>query len=113
MCDKDWINPTADGWIRWEKDSSCHLDLDEELDNSQNRLHEVSTLCCNKITKSLHCISNEVCNFPYYDGIGDVSLFLDEFERDVLEEQQLQSLDIALSAAPTCWWGTHKDNIGD
>ena len=50
---------------------------------------------------------------PYNDGIGDVSVFLDSFERDVLEEQRFQALDIALRSMPACWWSTHKYNIGD
>lgn len=24
--DEDWINPTADGWIMWDRDKSCTLD---------------------------------------------------------------------------------------
>lgn len=31
MWDKYYINPTTDGWIVWDKDSSCTLDSDEEL----------------------------------------------------------------------------------
>lgn len=30
--DEDWINTTVDGRISWEKDSSCVLDSDEELE---------------------------------------------------------------------------------
>lgn len=85
--DEDWINPTIDGRISWDKDSLCVSDSDEELENEHNQLHEVSTLCYNKLTKSLHCISKKVHNLPYYDGIGDSNLFIDEFERDVSEEQ--------------------------
>ena len=56
--DEDWINPTANGRLIWEKDSSCISDSDEELENWHNHLHEVSTLHCNQVTKSLHCISS-------------------------------------------------------
>lgn len=73
--------------ISWENDSSCHLDSDEELENWKNWLCEVFTMHYNRVTKYLHCISTEVCNLSYYYGIGDVNLFLDEFERDVLEEK--------------------------
>lgn len=52
----------------------------------KNRLHEVSLMRCNRLTKSLQCISNELPNLPHYDDLEDVNLFLDKFERDVLEE---------------------------
>lgn len=31
--DEDWINPTADGRIAWERDKSCASYLDEEIEN--------------------------------------------------------------------------------
>ena len=37
--DEDWINPTADEMLNWEKDSSCFLDSDGEMENWQNHLH--------------------------------------------------------------------------
>lgn len=66
---------------------------------------------CNMHTKSLLCISIEVCNLPYYDGLEYVKLFMDKFERDVSEEHCFQALYIALRATPTRWWGTHKNNF--
>ena len=36
LCGEDWINPTIDGNIKWEKDSSFFSDSDEELENSHN-----------------------------------------------------------------------------
>lgn len=48
---------------------------------------------------------------PYYDGIINVSLLILEYEREILEEQRLQALDVALRSTPTKWWGTHKRNI--
>jgi len=42
-----------------------------------------------------------------------VSLFLDEYEREIIEEQRLQDLDVALKGTPARWWGTHKINIAD
>lgn len=76
-------------------------------------MHKVSTLCRNRLTKSLHYISTKVRSLPHYDGIGDVILFLDEFEMDVLKECRFHALDIALRSTPVLWWGMQKDNIGD
>ena len=58
-------------------------------------------------------MTSEVCNLPYYDGLGDVNIFLDDYEEQVPESQILLALDIALKATPARWWGTHKKNIGD
>ena len=44
--DEDRVNPKAEGVLCWEKDSKCFSDSDEELENWQGRLHEVSALRC-------------------------------------------------------------------
>lgn len=56
MQDKEWVNPTADGQITWDRNSSCTLDSDEELKRWQNRLHEITTLSCNMMTRSRRCV---------------------------------------------------------
>ena len=42
--DEYWINPMADGVLCWERDSERFSDSDEEMENWQNRLHDVSVL---------------------------------------------------------------------
>lgn len=81
--EKDWVNHTLEGKLSWECDSSCTSDSEEELENSQNRLHEVSTRCCVRITKSVQCMIFEVCNLPSYDGLGDINTFLSDYEEQV------------------------------
>jgi len=107
----DWINPLADGCIACDRDSSCTSDSDEELEHWKNRPHKVSMLCYNMMTNSLRCVSTEVRNLLHYDGLTNVELFLDEFEREVLEEHQFQALELALHATPSYWWGTHKERF--
>jgi len=109
--DQDWVNLTADGRISWDLESSCTSESDEELEHWQNRLHEVSMMRCNMMTKSLRCVSSEVRSMPYYDGLTDVDKFLDAFEREVPKKHCFQALDLALRAMPLSWWGTHKDNF--
>ena len=65
-CNEYWMNPTANGRIKWDRDSSCTSDLDEELKHWQNRLHEASMLRCSTMTKSVSCISTEVQNLPHH-----------------------------------------------
>ena len=86
--DQDWVNLTADGRITWDRVSSYTSDSNEELEHWQNRLHEVTTLSCNTMTRSLSCVSSEVRNLPTYDGLKDVDVFLDAFETEVPEKQR-------------------------
>lgn len=111
--DQDWINLIDDGRIAWDHEISCTSDSYEELEHWQNRLHEVSTLLYNMMTKSLCYVSSEVRNFPYYDGLIDVDKFLDSFEREVPENHHFQTLDLSLCATPAWWWGAHKDSFGE
>ena len=65
------------------------------------------------MTRSMHCVSSEVRNLPTYDGMNDVDIFLDAFEREVLQKQCFQVLDWALHPTPARWWGTHKGGFDD
>lgn len=65
------------------------------------------------MTKLLRYISPTVRNQHHYDGLTDVDLFLDTFEREVPENHRFQALDWALRATPARWWGTHEDNFED
>ena len=112
LCKEDQINPNVYGNFKWEKDSSCFSNSNEELENWQNRLHEVSVLHCNRVTCALHCITSEVHYFPHYDGTTDVNPFLGELERSVLIEQRFHTLDLGLHTTPARWWETHKENMG-
>ena len=85
--DQDWLNPTTDGWITWECKRSCTLDSNKEIERWQNRLHEVTTLNCNMMIRSLRCVSIEVRDLPTYDGLNEVDTLLDALEREVPERQ--------------------------
>jgi hypothetical protein len=39
---QDYINPTTNGNLSWRSDNACSLDSQEELDNSQNKIYEIS-----------------------------------------------------------------------
>jgi len=55
----------------------------------------------------------EVCDLPFYDGLGNVYTFSRDYESQVPKCQRLLALDLVLRAMPSRWWGTHKKNIGD
>jgi len=59
MRDQDWVNLTIDRRILWESESSCTSDSDEEVKHWQNRLHEVTTLNCNMMIRSLRCVTTK------------------------------------------------------
>lgn len=52
------------GRISWERDSTCTVDSDEETERWQNRLQEVTTLNCNMMIQSLHCVTTEEIQQP-------------------------------------------------
>lgn len=80
VCDRDWANPIADGRISWERESSCSLDSDEEVEQWQNRLHEVTTPNCSMMVRSLSCVTTEARELPTYDGFIVVDEFLKNFK---------------------------------
>jgi len=109
--DQDWVNLTSEGRISWDHKISCSSNSNEELEHWRNRLHEVSTLHYNMMTKLLRCVSLEIRNLPYYDGLTDLDKFLDAFEREVPKDHCFQAINLALHTTPARWWGTHKDNF--
>jgi len=83
----------VDGWITWDCEISCTLDSDKEIECWHNWLHEVTTLNCNMMTQLLHHVSLEVIALSSYDGLNEVDVFLDAFEREVPEKQHFKALD--------------------
>lgn len=107
--DQHGINPTTDGQIAWDQECSGISDSDEQLEHWYNRLYEVSVLRYNMMTKSLNCVSSEVRNLPYYDGLTNIDNILDVFEWEVPEDHLFETLDLALHTMPARWWGMQKD----
>ena len=73
---RDVVNPIVDEVLCWEEDNEFLFDFDEEIENWQNRLHDVSALHCLWVTKDFCCISSEVRDLPYFDNLGNVKEFL-------------------------------------
>jgi hypothetical protein len=109
----DYINPTTDGNLSWRSESACSSNLEEALENWQNRMYEVSTRQCVRLTKSVHWIGTKISNIPTFDGLNHLETFLVEFEKIVPVQQRMFPLDEALKAKPARWWGTHNNNIVD
>lgn len=108
-----WVNPTADDKISWECEGSCTLDSYEEIERWQNRLHEVTTLNCNMMIRSLRCVATAARDLPMYDELTKVDEFLNKFEREVPKQQGFDALRWALCTVPARWWGTHQRSFED
>jgi hypothetical protein len=89
------------------------LDLEEALENWQNKMYEVSTRRCSRLTRKVHWIGITISNFPTFDGLNHIEELLSDFEEIVPIPKILLAMDEALKSTPTRWWGTHKNNIID
>ena len=45
----------------------------------------------------------EVCELPFYDGLGNINTFFKEYEEHVPEGQRSLSLDLTLRATLARW----------
>jgi hypothetical protein len=55
----------------------------------------------------------EIREPPNFHGVNDIESLLAQYEDEVIENQRLLALNIALKATPARWWGTHKETIKD
>jgi hypothetical protein len=66
---------------------------------------------CIRIDCAVRWIGIEITQPPSFHGLNDLETFLTQYEDEVLENQRLLALDLALKATPARWWGTHKETI--
>jgi hypothetical protein len=58
-------------------------------------------------------VGTEIREPPSFHELNVLEEFLTKYEEEVLENQRLLSLDIALKATLAIWWGVHKETIQD
>ena len=73
--------------MSWKSVSSCTSDSGEELENWQNKMHEVSMRICARITQSVRRVGAEGSELPTYEGLPNLASFLVEFEAKFTELQ--------------------------
>jgi hypothetical protein len=83
------------------------------MERWQNKLGELSTHKCVRITKAIRLIGSELCDSTQFDGIGLVEAFLVKMEKVILVEWRIQAMDALVQRTPTLWWVTHHANIQD
>ena len=76
----EYVNMTTYGSLSWTSISSCALDSEEGIQHWQQKMHEVYTRRCARITRSLLWIGMELCDPPMYDELTDIGMFIKEFE---------------------------------
>lgn len=72
----DYVNFTIDGVLRWKSINSYTSYSDEELENWQQILHEVSTRIYTHITHVVGWIGVVVCDPKNFDGMIDLCFFI-------------------------------------
>ena len=85
-----------DGMVRWRSISSFVSDSDTRMENWKQRLHEISTRRCARMTCALRWIDSEVREPPIFYGQNNLEEFLTKFELEVLDSQRLLVLDTSL-----------------
>lgn len=105
------MNPTGDRRISWERDSSCTSDSDEEIERWQNRPHEVTTINCNMMVRSLRRVTIKAREIPIDGGAMKVQEIVDRCETTSLEQKQQGAQIVALGATTAQGWNTHQNII--
>ena len=109
--EEDYVDPTVEGIMDWQCDSSCMTDSDDGLENWQNRLYELHGHRFSQITKSLRWLSAQTRVLPTFDGLTDPREFIIQFSEQVPDSQKMETLDSAFRAPVARWWNSHKKSI--
>ena len=96
--EEDYVNPTTEGIMDGQCDSSCMTDSDEGLENWQNRLYELHGHRCARITKSIKWVGSQTRILPTFDGLTDREDFIVQFSEQVLDSQKMETLDSVFRA---------------
>jgi hypothetical protein len=90
--EEDYVNPTIDGVLSWRSINSDMSDSDTRVENWQQRLHEVSTRRCTRVTRVVRWVGTEVRQFPTFTEEENLENFLTEFESEVLDSHNIISV---------------------
>jgi hypothetical protein len=72
----DYINLVVDGELCLRSVNSYDTDFEDALERWKNKLYEVSTCRCARITKAICWIGSELCDTLCLDGTVSVEAFL-------------------------------------
>jgi len=96
----DSINPTIDGSIIWQSIQSMNEYSEANFDNWKQGRYENFSRRCTTISL-VRWIGDEIGNYPIYDGTSYLHNFFIDMEENIVAEQRVSTLDIALRSSPT------------
>jgi hypothetical protein len=62
---QDCIKPTTNGNLSWKSDSACSSDSEEALENWKNKMYELSTRRCARLTREVCWIDTTISKLTY------------------------------------------------
>jgi predicted 2-oxoglutarate/Fe(II)-dependent dioxygenase YbiX len=74
-------------------------------------LHEVSTRRCARIDHTVRWVGTKIREPPKFHGLNELEEFIKKYEEEVLGNQRILALDIALKETPARWWGVDNEII--
>ena len=88
------------------------MDGDSELafDSWQHGAYEIFSRRCATV-REMRWVGTEVREHSTYNGTSDLGSFLVSMEENIVEDQRILVLDLALEDTPARWWDSYKEII--
>ena len=86
-------------------------DLDDGLENWQNRLYELHGHRCARITKSIRWLGAQVRVLPNSDDLSNPEQFIEQFLDQIPDPQKRETLDLVFRPPAARWRDNHKKYI--
>jgi hypothetical protein len=107
---EDYINHIVDGSVSWRSIQSRDEDSELAYDSRHQVSYEIFSRRCITIREN-RWVGTEVREHPLYDGTSKLEIFMVSMEENILEDQRISVLDLALQDTPTKWWTNHKSLV--
>jgi hypothetical protein len=104
---EDYINPTVNGSVSWRSVQYADEDLELEFDSWQQGSFEIFSRRCATLRET-RWVGTKVREHPIYDDTSGLDNFLVIMEENIVEDQRISVLDVALHDNPARWWTNHK-----
>jgi hypothetical protein len=102
-----YINPIVDESVSWRSIQSVDEDSELAFDSWKQGSYETFSRRC-AIVRETRWVGTEVREHPIYDGTLEIDCFMVNMEENIVEDQRITVLDLALQDTPAKWWTNHK-----
>jgi hypothetical protein len=96
----DYINPTADGLVSWRSIQSVDKDSELAFDSWQQGSYEKFSRRCATVIET-RWVGTEVREHLVYDDTLGLNIFLLIMEENLVDDQRILVLDVALQDTPS------------